>query len=721
MEQKRFKNFIAFTLAEMMIVLCIIAVLSAVTLPNFIGKKSTKKIDTSSTWQYDYTFTFGDYYKGNNDNTQVVIGYNLSSSDANAGLRAGYANAFGDSALLLRRRNTLPYATNGRADIAFFDKNGVYNGRIVADSYGNMVIGKNFGNVSTLAQAQTSHSNLLVGLSDNNETKIGTYGNSINNNTVLGVNSLRNSYLEDNNVVIGNDINNANIKNNNVLIGNDATLNTFVSSDSYIRDSVLIGSYVNGRRFKYTNKEIHDSNVNIGYNVDFQNMSISGIQLINSVNIGAYASQNNRHGFQEWSERNYDNIDNINIGYKAGVKLHPNDDSAPMINIGNSSGSGSFSTLNIGTHSGYNSNIYDKNYSTLGLNIGLYSGYYEYDSGYLMAGPHYYANINIGSGAGSAAKAFQVLPYSINIGYNAGKNKNKMNSRTGIGHFINIGNSAGLDYTGSCGINIGEYAGYIKDNASSEHKKYGDNNINIGSYSSFNQPNDYVKNTVVLGCNGIELSTSYRMCIGGKYPLTTKSLGTAWDTDGKSVSGLKAATFITTPGILAGSEVAWNKTKIYLYSRYLMAYTTTMYQFSDKTLKENIQKTKYGIEKLRKIAVKEFNMKGSKTPNIGVIAQELMKIYPNAVTEETNLNDGKKYYVVSPDWIIFSMVQALKDVDIAALNLYNELKENKVLLAKESKKVDSLGTRLDKLSDSNKVLKSQLNEIDKMLKVTETK
>ena len=717
MEQKRFKNFIAFTLAEMMIVLCIIAVLSAVTLPNFIGKKSTKKIDTSSTWQYDYTFTFGDYYKGNNDNTQVVIGYNLSSSDADADLRAGYANTFGDSALLLRRKNILPYATNGRADIAFFDRNGAYNGRIAADSYGNMVIVKNFGNVSTLAQAQTSHSNLLVGLSDNNETKIDTYGNSINNNTVLGVNSLKDSYLEENNIVVGNDINNAYLYKNNVIVGNYAADNSVNPSIQNINDSVIIGGYASGNAL--ANRVDYNSSVNIGYKVDYHNHTKNIKQLINSINIGAASSSDDRVRFNDWYSRNFDNIENIHIGFNAGVKLRPTYNLYGAIDIGSFSGNGSEASINIGTFSGLDESWRDDNYANLGLNIGLYSGYYIFSDGYYMSGKDDYANVNIGSGAGAASKHYHALSRSVNIGYYAGKDTVDDNFGTKFIHGINIGHSAGLYYKGNYGINIGKYSGY-NYNKTSSWSSLNSSNINIGSYSTFYQPNTSVTNTVTLGCNGIMLSKSYRMCIGGKYPLKTKSLSTAWDTDG-SVSGLNAATFITTPGILAGSEVGWNKTKIVFVSDYLVTKEATMYEFSDKTLKENIQKTKYGIEKLRKIAVKEFNLKGSKIPSIGVIAQELMKIYPNAVTEETNLNDGKKYYAISPDWIIFSMVQALKDVDIAALNLYNELKENKVLLAKESKKVDSLGTRLDKLSDSNKVLKSQLNEIDKMLKVTETK
>ena len=691
MEQKRLKNFIAFTLSEMMIVLLIISVLSAVTLPNFVGRKSAKNIDTDSTWQYDYTYTFGDYYKGNTNNTQVIIGHNITDYDTDT--RELYANSFGNSSVLLRRQHILPNATNSRSDIAFYNVNGVYQGKIAADAYGNMLIGKNFGNVSSLAQAQASYSNLLVGLSTNpTEATINTDGNSINNNTVLGINSLRNSNLEDNNIVIGNEINNANFE-KSVVIGTSA------ANNKTARGSVILGSSAS---FDSSSLE----SINIGY---YSNYASRADATLDMISIGAYANNLS------------ESISGVKLGYKSGNNSFKSRED--VVYIGNYAGYGAASILNIGSYAGFyrGSTFVSPQYP--GINIGYYAGFNN-KYAHLSA-------INIGSYSGQRNPSIYSTN-SINIGYASGNMINYYGYNQN-GNNISIGFKAGTE-SGRNNIFIGKYAGSAEGllalNPSNPANGHGGSyNIDIGSKnvtsgsvyvpgvgSSFgvgaSKDKDY---NVIIGCAGITLSTDHRMCIGGKYPLSTNTLGNMWDTNG-STSGLNAATFITTPGILAASNVAWNKTKIVFITDYLVAKNATMSLFSDKTLKENIKKTKYGIEKFRKIAVKEFNMKGSKVPNIGVIAQELMKIYPNAVTEEKNMADGKKYYAVSPDWIIFSMVQALKDVDAEALNLYNELKENKKLLAKETKRVDSIESSLDKLSGSNKVLKSQLNEIDKVLK-----
>lgn len=55
---------------------------------------------------------------------------------------------------------------------------------------------------------------------------------------------------------------------------------------------------------------------------------------------------------------------------------------------------------------------------------------------------------------------------------------------------------------------------------------------------------------------------------------------------------------------------------------------------SDQRLKENIRKTKFGLEALKTVNVYDYNFKSdkNKTTSTGVIAQELHKIYPQAVT-----------------------------------------------------------------------------------------
>lgn len=60
----------------------------------------------------------------------------------------------------------------------------------------------------------------------------------------------------------------------------------------------------------------------------------------------------------------------------------------------------------------------------------------------------------------------------------------------------------------------------------------------------------------------------------------------------------------------------------------------TYSELSDQRLKENIRKTKFGLEALKTVNVYDYNFKSDKNKAIltGVLAQELHKVYPQAVT-----------------------------------------------------------------------------------------
>ncbi|MGN7885384.1 tail fiber domain-containing protein [Dyadobacter sp. 22481] len=67
-----------------------------------------------------------------------------------------------------------------------------------------------------------------------------------------------------------------------------------------------------------------------------------------------------------------------------------------------------------------------------------------------------------------------------------------------------------------------------------------------------------------------------------------------------------------------------------LYNGAGVNYVTT----SDQRLKENIRTTKFGLEALKTVKVYDYNFKADQTKSLstGVLAQELHKVYPQAVT-----------------------------------------------------------------------------------------
>ena len=115
-------------------------------------------------------------------------------------------------------------------------------------------------------------------------------------------------------------------------------------------------------------------------------------------------------------------------------------------------------------------------------------------------------------------------------------------------------------------------------------------------------------------------------------------------------------------------------------------YNTT----SDARLKENVKTTRYGIADLMKIAVKDYNyIVDKKTSQTGFIAQELHKIYPEAVSvggNDAKTNPwGVDYAKITP-----LLVKAIQDQQAEI----EKLKSQNLVLQSELGKVASLTDKI---------------------------
>ena len=248
-------------------------------------------------------------------------------------------------------------------------------------------------------------------------------------------------------------------------------------------------------------------------------------------------------------------------------------------------------------------------------------------------------------------------------------------------------------------------------------KLEGSSSIHIGDTGAYGT--NY--NQVIIGCYGHSIKAPYRMCIGGQYPASN-----SWITGNGNVfkpsntSTTYASTLILPPGINHLSDSGWSKTAIWLLAYNIVSFKSSLSTFSDRTLKENIKPTTDGIKNVRKLNIREFNIKGDKRPSVGVIAQELKEIYPNLV-KLVKAPNGKEYYAVKYDRFVYSLAQAVKDVDNIALGLQTEVNDNMQLIAKLSSRILLIEDKLNKLSISNKRLNEQLKEIDVIISKTERK
>lgn len=660
------KNFIAFTLSEMMIVLLILSVISAATLPSITQRSEVKPRKTSSRWAFDKRYNKGYFYQtgSNSGSTDVVIGY-YDISNATAAQKTALQTANKNAALrLVRPSYILSKVYYGRSSIAFFDRNGAYQGGIGNDASRNLTIGKD---VVKDAQTTTNLNSIYIGQEAAKRVKNYHSGTTVIGYRAASVDPNYGAYstLGSQSVVIGSNIFGSAIGQRNVILGAYATSDTDTSNPCPTQhiDTVAIGAY---SMYKPT---YSTSVVNVGY---MAGSNTRGAYFKNIVNLGAYAGSNTSYFGGEYP--------NVNIGYKSGANIEYLYGNA--VNIGSFASYGSYANgINIGYYANYANRRIGSGDRL--INIGTYAG----------AKPNDYALediINIGAFAGYASDS----DGDINIGYYAGSDvTGQPYPNIRIGRYTGAGANNG--HVPEYAIMIGDYAGYgVTDT---------DSAILIGRYAGYNSSISSGE-LVIVGCYGLtDIRNARKMCIGGNYP---------GDKGGFAKTGSTVSTMITP----YYSSAMWDKTEIFLLAKNVVSYNGSLTPFSDKTLKENIVKTKYGIDKLRQVNIYQYNFKGEKDTKIGVIAQELQNIYPKAVSKASN-----GYLSVNSDWILFSMVQALKDVDNAVLGLQKELNINIRYIKNLSVKLCLIEKKLDRLSKNNQTNKKLLAEIDVILSKMERK
>jgi hypothetical protein len=81
---------------------------------------------------------------------------------------------------------------------------------------------------------------------------------------------------------------------------------------------------------------------------------------------------------------------------------------------------------------------------------------------------------------------------------------------------------------------------------------------------------------------------------------------------------------------------------------------------SDIRLKNIKGENKSGLEKIKQLKVFNYTLKDDKkkTPRVGVIAQDLQKIFPDAVTK-----DEKGYLLIRMEDMFYALVNAVKELD----------------------------------------------------------
>ena len=300
--------------------------------------------------------------------------------------------------------------------------------------------------------------------------------------------------------------------------------------------------------------------------------------------------------------------------------------------------------------------------------------------------------------------------YNTAIGYqalhSAGNNSNNAGHNTAVGaealynnitgnYNTSIGSGACQYVTGSnktcIGYNSGPASG--SDWASDDKER-----IFIGSRSKFNN-GPAVLEVHNEGGSSFGRNKDSSVVINGNLIVKGGIITTLWRYGGDDNDNVN---------LLARSsgqlEPEWNDTVSELFKRYADNGHGEFKSFSgnvisDRRLKYVGKESTTGLDKVRQLKVFNFTYKKdtTKTPHVGVIAQDLQKVFPNAVQKG---KDG--FLTIRMEDMFYAVINAIKELDAKITALQKENQELKQLVKQVQEDNKRLDQRLQKLEAKQK-------------------
>ena len=144
------------------------------------------------------------------------------------------------------------------------------------------------------------------------------------------------------------------------------------------------------------------------------------------------------------------------------------------------------------------------------------------------------------------------------------------------------------------------------------------------------------------------------------------------------------------------------------------------YAISDRRLKNVGEKFTAGLDELKKLEFFNYTLKSDekKTPRVGVMAQDLQKVFPNAVFEGPK---PEKYLSIRWDDMFYAVINAVKELDTKITEIVKNIQEHSDKIAQLEAKINSQQETIDALQAQNKAFEKQNAEFEKRLKRLERK
>ena len=626
----------AFTLAEMMVVMLIVSIVLAAMAPVMTTKN---KVDNSSPWRYSPANS-SDAYFGAGEAMRAFIGQ-VNGEDADLGKLIINNNATGNSHILFKSNNDVlgDLYFNGtslilgerrsRSTGAIGDENinighenwpttditGSSNITIGDASMRSLTTGShNIGLGTTLGAVSTGSNNIGIG-DDSIEHTNGDY------NIAVGTRAYRQG-TGGSNVVIGGDAMSQYSGNNNVVMGTQAM---YYGSGN---NNVAIGTNAN---YNGTNSEAtYEGTTAVGHNAQARSL--------NSTAIGRETIAGTAGSSDYFANA-------VAVGYRANAT------GAYAVSIGENSNATAFG----GTALGRMANSTGDN--AIAIN-GTAAGFASVAMG---IGSSSSGNSSVAIGNRTSSSNLSAIAIGLDA-QAAGSESVAIGSNTNANGTRNtaIGTNACRFVNGSNKTCIGAFSGPSSSAAVGQGYE---KTIFLGDADT----TVYIPGNLVVGKRafiGASLGDS-----GTKRNCLFYNTERGWH----GVYGYKGS----------GDRDSWgfnmdDMINGRMWNDFRLGFTLKNY-ISDRRLKYVGTNNNDGLDKIKQLKVFNYVYKKdtTKTPHVGVIAQDLQKVFPNAVKKGA---DG--FLTIRMEDMFYAVINAIKELDSRVTTLEKENKELKVRLDK---------------------------------------
>lgn len=406
---------------------------------------------------------------------------------------------------------------------------------------------------------------------------------------------------------------------------------------------------------------------------------------------------------------------NTAIGYNAGSTLQADYNTYIGAGAGEKA-SGSRNTA-VGYQAGYNNsgsvNVF------VGANAGRTgSGSYNVGIGY-DALRSVSGNYNVAIGTG-ALKNLTTGSYNTAIGYNACSEVTTGSHKTCIGYNSGPGANTRTGYmseTGSWSIGqtVSDYLGSKTDNL--ERTYIGGRPYNYGGDAVMEIHNVGGTNSNLINNPGVKSNTTTvingNLIVRGRAMMTIGSkLWSFVEVDPKGSSAEHSMGYYSNNNvgtILAGNQQDYTvcydtKVNTGILPVKLKGGVCLDSTSSDRRLKNIGTRNLAGLKELNQLKIYDYTFKNDKSKHsqIGVMAQDLQKVFPNSVFEGP---DG--YLRIRWDEMFFASINAIKELDRKIVSLVNRATKVETQIAKLEQENISLKTQVDALSVRVEKLKNK--------------